>query len=164
MSALVKQPVGSQYFIRNLKLVSESVGERAQNTMLASTPSEVASYMSGAFDGFPDQERVWVVLLNCRNRPIGRQLVTVGTATNALCAARECFRGAIIGGATAIVLVHNHPSGDPTPSAADIRFTRQMMDSGKVVDINVLDHVIIGEAIHDPCGRGIYSFREAGMC
>ena len=164
MSALVKQAVGSQYFVRNLKLVSESVGERAQETMLASTPDEVARYMRGAFDGFPDQEQIWVVLLNRRNRPIGRQLVTVGTATNALCAPRECYRAAIIGGASAIVLIHNHPSGDPQPSAADIRMTRQIREAGQVVDINLLDHVIIGEAIHDPSGRGFYSFREAGMC
>ena len=135
---VVRAVAGGGYYVRNLRLVSESVGERAQMPASASTPEEVARYMVGAFDGFPDQEQVWVVLLNRRNRVIGRQLVTVGTATNALCSARECFRGAILGGATAIVLVHNHPSGDPLPSSADIRFTRQMVDSGKVIDIPLL--------------------------
>ncbi|MDI1320148.1 MAG: JAB domain-containing protein [bacterium] len=66
-------------------------------------------------------------------------------------------------GATAIVCVHNHPSGDPAPSAADVQVTRQLRDAAKAVDIDLLDHVIVGRAAADPLGRGFYSFRESGV-
>lgn len=76
---------------------------------------------------------------------------------------REVFRAAIRYGATAVVCVHNHPSGDPAPSAADVQVTRQLRDAAKAVDIELLDHVIVGRAAADPRGFGYYSFREAGV-
>ena len=75
----------------------------------------------------------------------------------------EVFREAIRQGATAVVCVHNHPSGDPAPSAADVQVTRQLRDAAKAVDIELLDHVIVGRPGADPQGRGYYSFREAGV-
>jgi DNA repair protein RadC len=73
------------------------------------------------------------------------------------------FRIAIQHGATAIVCAHNHPSGDPGPSAADVQVTRQLREAAKTVDIELLDHVVVGEPSADPQGRGYYSFREAGI-
>lgn len=108
-------------------------------------------------------EKFWVLCLNRKNRLLKRVEVTSGTATSSLAHPREVFREAIRQGATAVVCVHNHPSGDPAPSAADVQVTRQLRDAAKAVDIELLDHVIVGRAGADPQGRGYYSFREAGV-
>lgn len=123
----------------------------------------VAEYMGDAVDASPDVESFWVILLNRKNRALGLHMVTKGTATSALAHPREVFRAAIMASACAIVCVHNHPSGDPAPSAADLQITRQLREAAKTVDIDLLDHVIIGEREADPVGRGFYSFREAGL-
>lgn len=108
-------------------------------------------------------EKFWVLCLNRKNRLIRQVEITSGTATSSLAHPREVFREAIRHGATAVVCAHNHPSGDPAPSAADIQVTRQLRDAAKAVDIDLLDHLIIGMAAADPQGRGYYSFREAGL-
>jgi DNA repair protein RadC len=108
-------------------------------------------------------EKFWVLCLNRKNRLIRQVEITSGTATSSLAHPREVFREAIRHGATAVVCAHNHPSGDPAPSAADIQVTRQLRDAAKAVDIDLLDHLIVGVAAADPQGRGYYSFREAGL-
>jgi DNA repair protein RadC len=108
-------------------------------------------------------EKFWVLCLNRKNRLLKQVEVTSGTATSSLAHPREVFREAIRQGATAVVCVHNHPSGDPAPSAADVQVTRQLRDAAKAVDIELLDHVIVGRPGADPQGRGYYSFREAGV-
>ncbi|HXA15049.1 MAG TPA: JAB domain-containing protein, partial [Opitutaceae bacterium] len=82
---------------------------------------------------------------------------------NTLVHPREVFRAAIREGAAAIICAHNHPSGDPMPSAADLQVTRQLREAAKIVDIILLDHVIIGRAAADPSGTGHYSFRTTGL-
>ncbi len=108
-------------------------------------------------------EKFWVLCLNRKNRLLKQVEVTSGTATSSLAHPREVFREAIRQGATAVVCVHNHPSGDPAPSAADVQVTRQLRDAAKAVDIELLDHVIVGRPGADPQGRGYYSFRGAGL-
>lgn len=108
-------------------------------------------------------EKFWVLCLNRKNRLLKQVEVTSGTATSSLAHPREVFRAAIQQGATAVVCVHNHPSGDPAPSAADVQVTRQLREAAKAVDIELLDHVIVGLPAHDPRQRGYYSFREAGV-
>ncbi|HEY4247541.1 MAG TPA: DNA repair protein RadC [Lacunisphaera sp.] len=108
-------------------------------------------------------EKFWVLCLNRKNRLLKQVEVSSGTATSSLAHPREVFREAIRQGATAIVCVHNHPSGDPAPSAADIQVTRQLREAAKTVDIELLDHVIVGRSNSDPRGIGYYSFREAGV-
>jgi DNA repair protein RadC len=76
---------------------------------------------------------------------------------------REAFRAAIQNGATAIVCAHNHPSGDPAPSSADIQVTRRLREAAVAIDIELIDHVVVGEKAADPANRGFYSFREAGL-
>jgi len=73
------------------------------------------------------------------------------------------FRSAVQHGATAIACVHNHPSGDPAPSTADVQVTRQLREAARTLDIELLDHVIVGTVGADPAARGYYSFREAGV-
>ncbi len=124
---------------------------------------KIVEYMQGAFDEAPVAEMFYVVCLTRKNRPLGRHRVTVGTATSALAHPREVFRVAILASAAAIVCVHNHPSGDPGPSAADLSITKLLREASKTVEIDLLDHVIIGTKDDDPLGRGYYSFREAGL-
>ena len=108
-------------------------------------------------------EKFWVLCLNRKNRLLKQVEITSGTATSSLAHPREVFREAIRQGATAVVCVHNHPSGDPAPSAADVQVTRQLREAAKAVDIELLDHVIVGRPASDPQGRGYYSFRESGV-
>jgi DNA repair protein RadC len=122
----------------------------------------IAAHFEPAAAGL-DVEKFWVLCLNRRNRLRKRVEVTSGTATAALAHPREVFRSAIRESAAAIVCAHNHPSGDPAPSAADIQLTRQLREAAAAVDIPLLDHVIIGRRGADPLGRGYYSFREAGL-
>jgi DNA repair protein RadC len=124
---------------------------------------KIVEYMQGAFDDAPVVEMFYVVCLTRKNRPLGRHRVTVGTATAALAHPREVFRTAILASAAAIVCVHNHPSGDPAPSKADVDVTRLLRDASKTVEIDLLDHVVIGNVQDDPLGKGFFSFREAGL-
>lgn len=108
-------------------------------------------------------EKFWVLCLNRKNRLIKCVEITSGTATAALAHPREVFRAAISESACAVICAHNHPSGDPAPSTQDIHVTRQLREAAKAVDIDLIDHVIVGRAPADPIGRGYYSFRSAGM-
>ena len=108
------------------------------------------------------QEVLVVLTLDTKNGVIDRHLVTIGTLNCSLAHPREVFRPAISDNAAAIVLAHPHPSGDPTPSPEDVRITRQLVEAGRVLEINVADHVIIGRK--RPDGRFDYlSLRESGM-
>jgi DNA repair protein RadC len=81
-----------------------------------------------------------------------------------LVAPREVFRGAVADSAAAIVCAHNHPSGDPTPSAEDVRITRQLVEAGRILGIRVLDHVVIGRPdATGPGAPGFLSLRESGL-
>ncbi|HEY8996121.1 MAG TPA: DNA repair protein RadC [Lacunisphaera sp.] len=108
-------------------------------------------------------EKFWVLCLNRKNRLIRQVEITSGTATSSLAHPREVFREAVHHGAAAVVCVHNHPSGDPAPSAADVQVTRQLREAARALDIDLLDHVIVGQPSADPRGRGYYSFRESGV-
>lgn len=126
-------------------------------------PEKVADYLRSAFDENPLQEAFYCVYLDRKNHPLGRHLITLGTVDSTLVSCREVFRGAIVAGCSALVCAHNHPSGDPTPSAADVNVTRKLREAAKILEIELLDHVVVGDAKGDPQGRGVYSFREAGL-
>jgi DNA repair protein RadC len=136
-----------------------SLGEEVQ----LNRPEKVAEYLRSAFDEHPMQEAFYCVYLDRKNHPIGRHLITLGTVDSTLVSAREVFRGAILASASAMVVAHNHPSGDPSPSAPDVNVTRKLRESAKVLDIELLDHVIVGNPESDPQHRGMFSFREAGL-
>lgn len=108
-------------------------------------------------------ERFWLLSLNRKNRLIRLSTITSGTATASLVHPREVFREAIRQGATAILCAHNHPSGDPSPSSADIQITRQLREASRIIQIDLLDHIIIGQVGSDPRGLGYYSFSEGGL-
>jgi DNA repair protein RadC len=96
----------------------------------------------------PECECMVVVLLNTRRRVKGHQVVSIGTLDTVLVHPREVFRAAVVAGAAALVLMHNHPSGEPQPSEADIKVTRDLIRAGQLLKIEVLDHVIVGKPNH----------------
>lgn len=104
----------------------------------------------------PECECFVILMLNTRRRVKGHQLVSIGTLDTILVHAREVFRGAIVAAASAVVMMHNHPSGEPSPSEADIKVTRDLIRAGQLLKIEVLDHVVMGNGNH--C-----SLRELGF-
>jgi DNA repair protein RadC len=136
--------------------------EPANEAPVLNRPELIAAFMRPHVQGL-DIEKFWVACLNRKNRLKKLVEVTRGTATSSLAHPREVFRAAIQHGATAVVCIHNHPSGDPAPSAADVQVTRQLREAAKAVDIELLDHVIVGTVTADPRGTGYSSFREAGV-
>ena len=90
------------------------------------------------------QEEFVVVLLDARNCLIEDRVITVGSLTASIVHPREVFKAAIQVSAAAMILVHNHPSGDPAPSQDDLKITAQLVDAAKIMDIRILDHLIIG--------------------
>jgi DNA repair protein RadC len=126
------------------------------------TPEDVSSLL-GPQARVLESEVFWVIHLNSKNVARGKpKAVTRGLLDASLVHPREIFREAVRLSAAAVVLAHNHPSGDPTPSAEDIRITRQLIDAGKIVDIKVLDHVVLGRP-GLTAGRPFRSMREEGL-
>ncbi len=90
------------------------------------------------------QEEFWTIILDNKHKIVEKRLITRGTLNQSLVHPREVFAPAVELRAAAVILVHNHPSGDPRPSAQDIEITKRLIEAGKIVGINVLDHIVIG--------------------
>jgi DNA repair protein RadC len=110
-----------------------------------------------------NSESLQVLLLNTRHKLISVAEISSGTRDTILVDPGAVFKKAIEAGASAVVLVHNHPSGDPSPSDADIKTTRDLIRAGKLLKIEVLDHVIIGRATAER-PKDYASLRELGHC
>jgi len=126
------------------------------------SPAVVARHFHTLIAGL-EVEKFWVLCLDRKNRLLRRIESTSGTATSSLVHPREVFREAIRLSAAAIIVAHNHPSGDPSPSRADIQVTRQLCEAASVIGIDLLDHIILGQKSKDPQGIGLYSFNQAGL-
>jgi len=130
-----------------------TIAELQKRASQSKKPIKRITNAKDVFDLFHDklkdekQEHFIVLMLNSKNNIIGEQLVSKGTLDAALIEPREVFRSAIKNSASKVILVHNHPSGDPSPSEEDIGVTKKLIEAGKLVDINVLDHVIVGDGI-----------------
>jgi len=108
-----------------------------------------------------EQEQLRVVLLNTKNQVLSVKTVYQGSANQANVRIGELFRDAVRHTAVGIVLVHNHPSGDPTPSSADVSLTSEVIRAGKLLDIDVLDHVVVGHGTYVSLKRLGLAFRQA---
>jgi DNA repair protein RadC len=136
-----------------------SVRERSEGPLIT-TPDHCANYLSN-IEGLA-QEAFVTITLNSKNRAISKHLISLGTLNSALVHPREVFRVAILDGAAAMILAHNHPSGDPTPSSEDIKITRQLVSAGEIMGIKVLDHVVLGSA-EPGLFQPFVSLRESGL-
>jgi DNA repair protein RadC len=131
--------------------------------VVGDTPDKVADYwreqitQSAAYNS--DVENFCVVFLNTRRRITGHVYVSTGMLETVYVHPREVFRAAIIANASAIIIGHNHPSGDSTPSESDVKVTRDLIRAGQLLKIEVLDHIIVG---HISCNKGYCSLRELG--
>ncbi len=140
-----------------LQMQQESRQERLQVRRAEDVHTALGMRVAGL-----EQEKFWVLLLDRKNRLKCEPLdVTSGIVDASLVHPREVFRAAIRGAASAVVLAHNHPSGDPAPSAEDIRITKQLVEAGRVIDIHVMDHVILGHGRAND--QNFYSLRESGL-
>jgi DNA repair protein RadC len=119
------------------------------------TPEEVFKYLSDMQKLTKEQFRG--LYLNTRNRLIHDEVISMGSLNLSVVHPREVFRPAVEYGAAAVILAHNHPSGDPEPSTEDIKITKQLVEAGKLMEIEVLDHLIIGE-------EKFISLKEKGIC
>lgn len=131
----------------------------------ADTPEKSVEYWKNTVeaqpDFEPDKETLVVVMLNARLRPFAWNRVSLGTVDSCTAHPRDILRPVIMAGAYGFVLMHNHPSGDPTPSQADKRVTRRIVEASQLMQLTFLDHVIVGKP--SPGHEGYYSFREAGI-
>ena len=138
-----------------IALVREPGVKLAERPQLR-VPAEAAPLLA-QYIGEPDREVFAVALLTIRHRVLGLHTVSVGCLTSSLVHPREVFKPSILAGAAALLLAHNHPSGDPEPPAEDIALTRRLVSAGQLLGIEVLDHLVLGEA-----GRFV-SLRERGV-
>jgi len=141
-------------------LARKLAAEMRAETPLLDTPERIAELLRE--ESRPQEvEQFRVVMLNTRRRLIGLETISQGTLDTILVHPREVFKKAIAANASAVVLVHNHPSGDPTPSEADIKVTRDLTRAGQLLKIEVLDHVIIGRRTTER-QKDYASLRELG--
>jgi DNA repair protein RadC len=129
----------------------------------ADTPDTAVAYWREVIETNPlfnqDVETLIVLLMNTRRKVKGHALVASGTLDTILAHPREIFRPALVSAASAIILMHNHPSGDPTPSEADVKMTRDIARAGQLLKIELLDHIVVG---HPKQGKGYVSLLELG--
>ena len=118
------------------------------------TPSQTVAFLMPAFGG-RIVEQFGVVLLDTKYRVIRTALVATGTLNSTIVEPRDVYREATMGAASAVVVFHNHPSGDPTPSPNDVELTWRLKAAGMLMGIQLIDHVILGDARY-------FSFKEAG--
>jgi DNA repair protein RadC len=134
--------------------------ERREESPVLDNPATVVSFMRET-NRLLNVEAFQVLLLNTRKKLIRTEEISQGTLDTLLVHPREVFRAAIVANAAGIILLHNHPSGDPTPSEADIKVTRDLIRAGQLLKIEVVDHVIIGRATAERA-KDYASLRELG--
>lgn len=127
-----------------LELGRRSVSVDPMSRPVVNSPQDVAHIVMEEMR-FLDREHFRVISLSTKNHVLGISPISIGSLNSSLVHPRECFKEAIRRNSNAIILLHNHPSGDPTPSKEDIEVTRRLADGGKILGIEVLDHVIIGD-------------------
>lgn len=149
--------------IRSAFLLAQRLSqEKYQDCPTIDTPERVADLLRED-NRLYTVEHLQVVMLNTRRRLIAVRHISQGTLDSLLISPREIFIHAIQGRAAAVILAHNHPSGDPQPSEADIRITRELVRAGHLLKIEVLDHIILGHRTESR-PRDFVSMRELGHC
>lgn len=130
-------------------------GSRLDPDTMVTAPAVAYEYLRGEMASAL-QEQLRVLVLNTKHRVLAAPMIYQGTVASATVRLAEVFRPAIVLNAPAIIVAHNHPSGDPQPSPEDVHLTRQMVDAGRLLNVDVLDHLIVAES-------GYASLRERGL-
>ncbi len=137
-----------------IELGRRTLARRPDRRVPLGSPRDAASYLLPSY-GARQHEQFGIVLLDTKHRVLKTAVLSVGTLDASLVHPREVFREAAGGGAAAIVLFHNHPSGDPTPSGEDMALTARLVEAGRLMGIEVIDHLVLADARY--C-----SFKELG--
>ena len=135
-----------------VELGRRAIAQDASGRVQMTSPRSVAEHLLPQY-GSRRVEHFGVLLLDTKHRILRTTVISVGSLDASVVHPREVFREAVAAGAAAIVLFHNHPSGDPDPSADDVRLTERLVAAGLLIGINVIDHIILGDTKY-------YSFRE----
>ena len=138
-----------------VELSKRMLNTNGNNKVTLSSPKGVADLLAPEMQ-FLDREHFKVVLLNTKNKVITIETVSIGSLNSTIVHPREIYKNPIKYSAASIIIAHNHPSGDPTPSAEDIEITKRLYEVGKLLGIELLDHVIIGDGDY-------FSFKEKGL-
>ena len=138
-----------------LELGRRLVSLNPEDRNIIRSPQDVANLLSAEM-GFLDQEHLRVLVMSTKNEVKGIHEVYIGNVNASIIRVAELFRPAIRENCPSMIVVHNHPSGDPSPSVDDILVTRKIVSGGKMLDIELLDHIIIG-------GQGYVSMKEKGL-
>lgn len=149
-------PVAACRLLASLELARRASAWSAGGRPVVSTPEDVVGLCAVQLRGL-DREHFWALALNTKNQLLRVIEVSVGSLNASIVHPRELFKEAVRLSAASVVVVHNHPSGDPTPSGADIQLTRRLVRAGDVLGIDVLDHVVVGD------GGAHASLRELGL-
>jgi DNA repair protein RadC len=138
-----------------LELGRRSTLARPDDRYQITSPADAANLLLHQLDGL-DQEHLVIISLDTKNRVLSQETLYIGNINTSIIRVSEVFRLAIRHNAPAIIICHNHPSGDPNPSPEDVRVTREIVAGGKLLDIEVLDHLVIGH-------QGYVSLKERGL-
>ena len=137
-----------------IELGRRTLTRAGQERLHVTSPRALAQFLLPQYGNRP-VEQFGVVLLDTKHRVLRTRVLSIGTLDTSVVHPREVFREAAAGGAASLVLFHNHPSGDPDPSADDVKLTARMVAAGVLMGIEVIDHMILADVRY-------YSFREAG--
>lgn len=148
-------PAKAAQLLAALELGRRLMAEAPEERFQIRAPQDAANILIPLI-GHQEQEHFVVLYLDTRNRVTDREILYKGSLNTSLVRIAEVFRGAIRRNCAAIIVAHNHPSGDPSPSPEDIALTRRLVEAGKLVEVDVLDHVVIGQNRH-------VSLRERGL-
>ena len=149
---------GNWYVVPAYKIMlvrdsSNSVKTTGKKTGVKS-PDDMAEILRAYLDG-ADREHFCIAMLDRKGNLLGLNTVSIGTLNSSAVHPREVFKPAIVIGAASIILCHNHPSGDPTPSKEDVDVTSRLKQAGEILGIEVLDHVVIGDTFCSLKARGL---------
>lgn len=136
-------PAKTAQILASLELGRRLMAESPEERWQIRAPSDAAHILMPTL-GFQEQEHFVVLYLDTRNRVTDRETLYKGSLNTSLVRIAEVFRGAVRRNCAAVIVAHNHPSGDPNPSPEDVALTRRLVEAGKLLEIDVLDHLVIG--------------------
>ncbi len=120
------------------------------------SPGDAAGLARGFLQD-SDREKFIVICLSTKNEPSCISIASIGSLNSSIVHPREIFKTALLSNSASVILAHNHPSGEPTPSQEDLDVTKRLVEAGKILGISVLDHIVIGD------GNRFFSFKEKGL-